>query len=235
MISTSVAQHTTPVHLRVCKGCIAFRPVIRPSLRLRCAPLQVRGSRFVQASATAEDVQKVQESSNDGKKMHTHAAELLSWDEIGERAGSDVLQGYQVLDNSGRAGQPRTAPTRVLPTEESTTTDKPVLLYRDTNAWCPFCERVCLASSSESSIHASVHYWLSTFQVWLALEEKNIPYDTVLINLQDKPEWFTKMIPTQLVPAAKINGKLVYESYDIMMVGCCRPSSIWHSRCVPDA
>ncbi|KAL3147580.1 glutathione s-transferase [Trebouxia sp. C0009 RCD-2024] len=192
MISTSVAQHTTPVHLRACKGCIAFRPVIRPSPRSRCA--QVGGSRFVQASATAEDVQKVQESSNDGKKMHLRTAELLSWDEIGERAGSDVLQGYQVLDNSGRDGQPRTAPTRVLPTEESTTTDKPVLLYRDTNAWCPFCERV-----------------------WLALEEKNIPYDTVLINLQDKPEWFTKMIPTQLVPAAKINGKLVYESYDIMM------------------
>ena len=55
-------------------------------------------------------------------------------------------------------------------------------------------------------------------QVWFALEEKNISYDTVLINLQDKPEWYKTMIPTQLVPAAKINGKLVYESYDIMMV-----------------
>ena len=55
-------------------------------------------------------------------------------------------------------------------------------------------------------------------QVWLALEEKNIPYDTVLINLQDKPEWFKKMVPTQLVPAVKINGELVYESYDIMLV-----------------
>lgn len=55
-------------------------------------------------------------------------------------------------------------------------------------------------------------------QVWFALEEKNIPYDTVLINLQDKPEWFKKLVPTQLVPAVKINGKLVYESYDILMV-----------------
>lgn len=57
-------------------------------------------------------------------------------------------------------------------------------------------------------------------QVWFALEEKNIPYDTVLINLQDKPGWFKNMVPTQLVPAVKINGELVYESYDIMMVGC---------------
>jgi len=52
----------------------------------------------------------------------------------------------------------------------------------------------------------------------LALEEKNIPYDTVLINLQDKPEWFKKMVPTQLVPAVKLNGELLYESYDIMLV-----------------
>ena len=71
--------------------------------------------------------------------------------------------------------------------------------------------------------------------MWLALEEKSIPYDTVLINLQDKPEWFTKMVPTQLVPAAKINGKLVYESYDIMMVGWCRLSDIVNLHSVPDA
>ena len=55
-------------------------------------------------------------------------------------------------------------------------------------------------------------------QVWLALEEKNVPFDTVLINLQDKPEWYKKMVPTQLVPAVKVDGKLVYESFDIMMV-----------------
>ncbi|KAK3265959.1 hypothetical protein CYMTET_25391, partial [Cymbomonas tetramitiformis] len=33
--------------------------------------------------------------------------------------------------------------------------DKRVVFYRDTNAWCPFCERV-----------------------WLALEEKQIDYDS---------------------------------------------------------
>ena len=55
-------------------------------------------------------------------------------------------------------------------------------------------------------------------QVWFALEEKNIEYDTVLINLQNKPDWFKELVPTQLVPAVKINGKLVYESFDILMV-----------------
>ena len=54
--------------------------------------------------------------------------------------------------------------------------------------------------------------------MWLALEEKNVPFDTVLINLQDKQEWYKKMVPTERVAAVKVNGKLVYESYDIMMV-----------------
>lgn len=184
-------------YLRACRGCVAFRQqharTVRPQGRARLH------RSFATASATEngveeEDVREVQESSNAGRKVDPNAGELLSWEEIGERAGSDVLQGYQMLDHSGHTGQPRTAPTRVLPSEESTATDRPVLLYRDTNAWCPFCERV-----------------------WLALEEKNIPYDTVLINLQDKPEWFKNMVPTQLVPAVKINGELVYESYDIMM------------------
>jgi len=51
-----------------------------------------------------------------------------------------------------------------------------VTLYRDTNGWCPFCERV-----------------------WLQLEAKGLPYDEVLINLQDKPQWYKDMVPTTLV------------------------------------
>jgi len=77
-------------------------------------------------------------------------------------------------------------------------------LYRDTNGWCPFCEKV-----------------------WLALEEKQIPYDEVLINLQDKPDWYKAMIPTTLVPAIELHddaydgqrrgsGQLIYESADIL-------------------
>lgn len=43
---------------------------------------------------------------------------------------------------------------------------------------CPFCERV-----------------------WLALEEKEIPYDCVLIELYNKPTWYKDLVPTTLVPA----------------------------------
>ncbi|KAF3885164.1 MULTISPECIES: glutathione S-transferase family protein [Nostocales] len=70
----------------------------------------------------------------------------------------------------------------------------PVLLYRDTNSWCPFCERV-----------------------WFALEEKEIPFETEFIDLSNKPKWYTDLVPTTLVPAAKIEGELVYESKDILL------------------
>ncbi|KJH69815.1 glutathione S-transferase family protein [Aliterella atlantica] len=70
----------------------------------------------------------------------------------------------------------------------------PVLLYRDKNSWCPFCERV-----------------------WFALEEKQIPFETEFIDLANKPKWFTNLVPTALVPTAKIKGKLVYESKEILL------------------
>lgn len=82
--------------------------------------------------------------------------------------------------------------------------EKTVTLYRDTNGWCPFCHRV-----------------------WLALEAQGIEYDEVLINLYDKPKYYTDMVPTGLVPALEFHdsefdpsrpgsGELVYESLDIL-------------------
>lgn len=68
-----------------------------------------------------------------------------------------------------------------------------ITLYRDTNGWCPFCERV-----------------------WLQLETKGLPYEEVLINLRDKPQWYKDMVPTTLVPAVKIRSggteEVVWES-----------------------
>jgi len=82
--------------------------------------------------------------------------------------------------------------TRVAPDSRP----EPLLtLFRDTNGWCPFCERV-----------------------WIALREKGIPYDEVLINLYDKPQWYKDMVPTSLVPAVKFasSGEVVWESEAIL-------------------
>ena len=51
-----------------------------------------------------------------------------------------------------------------------------------------------------------------------ALEEKNLPYDSVLIDLRKKPLWYKDIVPTELTPAAVVNGELVYESLDILKV-----------------
>ena len=74
-----------------------------------------------------------------------------------------------------------------------------VTLYRDTNGWCPFCERV-----------------------WLILRAKGIPYDEQLISLQNKPDWYKALVPTTLVPAVLFHGdeatnerRIVWESSDI--------------------
>ena len=86
---------------------------------------------------------------------------------------------------------------------------EPVLtFYRDTNGWCPFCERV-----------------------WVCIRAKNLPYQERLIPLFDKPEWYKEMVPTTQVPAVLFHSNsnsnsetsnsnttraLVWESLDIM-------------------
>lgn len=54
-----------------------------------------------------------------------------------------------------RPGQsPGSAPHPALPTQRHVETDKAVVLYRDTNAWCPFCERVGHACAFAPTPHA---------------------------------------------------------------------------------
>ncbi|KAK9682345.1 hypothetical protein RND81_10G066700 [Saponaria officinalis] len=54
---------------------------------------------------------------------------------------------------------------------------------------CPFCQRVLLT-----------------------LEEKHLPYDMKLVDLTNKPEWFTKINPEGKVPVMKVDDKWVADS-----------------------
>ena len=49
---------------------------------------------------------------------------------------------------------------------------------------------------------------------------KGVPFETELVNLQDKPAWYKEMVPTNLVPAVKLHsdGAVVWESAEIMRV-----------------
>ncbi|KAG0590092.1 hypothetical protein KC19_1G071100 [Ceratodon purpureus] len=73
-----------------------------------------------------------------------------------------------------------------------------LVFYRDNSSWCPYCQRV-----------------------WLQLEEKRIPYEVEKINMRcygEKPAWFTKMVPSGLLPVLELDGKIITESMDIMFL-----------------
>jgi len=53
------------------------------------------------------------------------------------------------------------------------------------------------------------------------LEEKQIPYEVEKVNMRcygEKPAWFTKMVPSGLLPVVQLDGKIVTESMDIMFL-----------------
>ncbi|MBD2384479.1 glutathione S-transferase N-terminal domain-containing protein [Cylindrospermum sp. FACHB-282] len=120
----------------------------------------------------------------------TKSSTISSWEELLESARQNTPA--RRVKRPGKS--PSTAP--IPSTLDKVPPDKkpPVLLYRDSNSWCPFCERV-----------------------WFALEEKGIPFETEFIDLSNKPKWYTDLVPTTLVPAAYIEGKLVYESKKILL------------------
>ncbi|KAK9115770.1 hypothetical protein Sjap_014717 [Stephania japonica] len=51
-----------------------------------------------------------------------------------------------------------------------------------------------------------------TQRVLLTLEEKNLPYDTKLVDLANKPEWFLKINPEGKVPVIKLDEKWIGDS-----------------------
>nr|WEU39141.1 glutathione S-transferase [Saccharina japonica] len=71
-----------------------------------------------------------------------------------------------------------------------------VIFYRDTAAWCPYCQKV-----------------------WMMLEEKQIPYKIEKINMRsygEKPSWYLQIVPSGLLPAISLDGQLITESLVIM-------------------
>jgi glutathione S-transferase len=92
-------------------------------------------------------------------------------------------------------GAPHTdAKLRLFGKSES---DVRVTLYRDTAAWCPYCQKV-----------------------WLLLEEKQVPYKVTKINMRsygDKPAEYLRKVPNGLLPALEIDGQFMTDSIPIML------------------
>lgn len=75
--------------------------------------------------------------------------------------------------------------------------DVRVTLYRDHHAWCPYCQKV-----------------------WLWLEEKQIPYRIEKVTMfcyGEKEHWYKQLVPSGMLPAVNLDGRLITESDDILM------------------
>ncbi|WNZ49259.1 glutathione S-transferase family protein [Leptolyngbya boryana CZ1] len=75
--------------------------------------------------------------------------------------------------------------------------DVRVTLYRDHHAWCPYCQKV-----------------------WLWLEEKQIPYRIEKVTMfcyGEKESWYKRKVPSGMLPAIELDGRIITESDDILM------------------
>jgi glutathione S-transferase len=78
-----------------------------------------------------------------------------------------------------------------------TESDIRVTLYRDNHAWCPYCQKI-----------------------WLWLEEKQIPYRIEKVTMfcyGEKESWYKRKVPSGMLPAIELDGRLITESDDILM------------------
>lgn len=73
-----------------------------------------------------------------------------------------------------------------------------ITLYRDNHAWCPYCQKV-----------------------WLWLEEKQIPYRIQKVTMfcyGEKEHWYKQKVPSGILPALELDGALITESDEILLV-----------------
>ena len=71
-----------------------------------------------------------------------------------------------------------------------------VTLFRDHHAWCPYCQKI-----------------------WLWLEEQRIPYRIRKVTMfcyGTKEAWYKRLVPSGMLPAIKLDGRLITESDRIL-------------------
>ena len=72
-----------------------------------------------------------------------------------------------------------------------------VTLYRDNHAWCPYCQKI-----------------------WIWLEERKIPYAIQKVTMfcyGEKERWYKKIVPSGMLPAITLDGRIITESDDILI------------------
>ena len=118
------------------------------------------------------------------------AAAALSWSDLEALAGEHPARTGEGRREGATNAQ---AHLRLFGQQES---DVRVTLYRDHHAWCPYCQKV-----------------------WLWLEERRIPYRVRKVTMfcyGEKESWYRRLVPSGMLPALEIDGRLVTESDRIL-------------------
>ena len=111
----------------------------------------------------------------------------LSWSEL-----EALTDGFQSDPTNGETNAQ--ARLRLFGQTEA---DVRVTLYRDNHAWCPYCQKI-----------------------WLWLEEKRIPYRIEKVTMfcyGEKESWYKRKVPSGMLPAIELDGRLITESDDILI------------------
>ncbi|WP_373540506.1 glutathione S-transferase family protein [Chamaesiphon sp.] len=113
----------------------------------------------------------------------------LSWDELTALAKSQ----FEPIDSVNGVTNAQ-ARLRLFGQAES---DVRLTLYRDNHAWCPYCQKI-----------------------WLWLEENQIPYRIEKVTMfcyGEKESWYKRKVPSGMLPAVELDGRIVTESDDILL------------------
>ena len=113
-------------------------------------------------------------------------------EQLAKKPAGAALAAEFALRKEGKGSPHRASRTRVFDDGAETR----VTLYRDSAAWCPYCQKL-----------------------WMMLEEKEINYAVELINMRsygDKPASFTAKVRGGILPALELDGTMYTESLDIM-------------------
>ncbi len=126
------------------------------------------------------------------------AHNIASWEEIRTALRAKQTPEERKFRENLTKGYGKASPLHKLRLfdESNDENDVRVIFYRDSASWCPYCQKV-----------------------WMALEEKRIPYRVEKINMRcygDKPASFLRMQPSGNIPVAIIDGVMYNQSNDIM-------------------
>ncbi|MFZ9282915.1 MAG: glutathione S-transferase family protein [Prochlorococcaceae cyanobacterium] len=138
---------------------------------------------------------------------------LPSWDDLRQWAGGAEAEALEHQRVHGPTNAQATL--RLFGVPEAPVR---VTLYRDHHAWCPYCQKI-----------------------WLWLEERQIPYRISKVTMfcyGNKEPWYTRRVPSGMLPALELDGRLITESDRIMAAleqafGPLGPWPLEHSQVLP--